>query len=215
MEHHNYTLGNGCVVHNTAIPARTSVYCQEILKLKGKPINAARTDTARYSANAEVFNILAAMGYKPSSKNIYDDLRVQGKLIFLVDPDVDGAHISLLLLALLSTVLPDLFKRGLVYAVDSPEYMTTYKGKRYYGRTKTKLYESLPKGAQVEVQHIKGWGEISAQVIREVAFDPKTRKLIQITCKKAEQLADFLRLMSDDRIPVKQLLGLIEEDTDE
>lgn len=191
-----------------AISARTNVYAQEILCLKGKPINAARVEVERYSANEEVFNILLAMGYKPSSKDPYETLRVKGKLIILTDPDVDGAHISLLLLVLLATVLPKLFDMGIVHVVDAPEYMATYKGKRYYGNTRTELSKALPKGVVPEVQHIKGWGEIAPVVLREIAFDPKMRKLVKITTKKVSKIKKFLSLMSDDGQARKKLLGL-------
>lgn len=202
-------LVEGDSAGGSAVPARTNVHTQEILKLKGKPINAARADVARYSANQEVFNILLALGYKPDAADPYAELRVRNKIIFLTDPDVDGAHISLLLLALLAKVLPELFKRKLVYVVDAPEYMATVKGKRYYGNTKAELAAALPKGANVDMQHIKGWGEVSPQVLREVAFDPNTRKLICITAKKAARISEFLTLMSNEgALARKTLLGV-------
>lgn len=201
-------LVEGDSAGGSSIPARISVHTQEILKLKGKPINAARVETERYSANAEVFGILLALGYKPDAPDPYEELRVKNKIIFLTDPDVDGAHIALLLLVLLAQILPKLFKKRLVYVVDSPEYMTTVKNKRYYGNTKQELLKQLPKGSNPDIQHIKGWGEVSPQIMREVAFDPKTRKLICITAKKAEKIAEFLSLMSDDGPARKKLLGI-------
>lgn len=190
------------------VAARKMIDRQEILALKGKPINAARSDAEKYGANQEVFNILLALGFDPSAKNPMDKLRVKNKVVFLADPDPDGDHINLLLLALIAKVLPQMIEKGMVYIAKAPEYYAVHKGKNYYGQTKDELTKALPRGANVPFHHIKGWGEASPKILREVAFDPETRMLQQVTVDNMKEIQKFIGLMSDDIKSRKQILGI-------
>lgn len=206
---HNFALANGVVVHNSVVPSRYDIKTQEVLALKGKPINAARVTTDRYSANVEVFNILVAMGYNPAAKDPYKELRVLNKVIFLADADDDGAHITLLLLVLFARVMPKLIEQGRVFIADAPLFNCEYKGVKYYGNTRKELLAQLPKGANPAVQRLKGWGEASQAQMRHIAMDPASRKLIKVTMKNVEEISNFLDFMGhnggDDR---KELLGI-------
>lgn len=181
---------------------------QEVLTLRGKPLNAVRNEWQRIVANKEILNILTALGYDAKADDPYPKLRVQNKIILLSDADVDGHHIDLLLLGALAVLLPKLFDKGMVYTVRSPKLWTRYKDKAYYAQTKEELLKQLPKNANVTLRYLKGWGEASSEALREIAFNPKTRVLEQVTLTKAKELSKFLALMGSDTAPRRKLIGL-------
>lgn len=152
---HNFALANGAVVHNSAKYARDPDY-QEVLKLKGKPINAARATLAQTLASEPVQNILTAIGFDP--KNPDKALRV-GKVMILADADPDGEHITLLILTLLWKLCRRLFDDGRVYVVDAPLYMASYRGKKFFGDTLEDVKRKFPDNAKAHITRIKGWGE--------------------------------------------------------
>ena len=132
-----------------------------------------------------------------------------GKIIFLADPDVDGRHINTLLLALFWKYLPGLFKGGHVYMVASPEYLSRYRDKVYFGSSPESIYKQCGSD-KAEVRHIKGWGEIKADDMEPIAFQKGKRRLWQIMPPKDKkgQLA-FAALMGKDSTYRKKLLGVV------
>lgn len=182
---------------------------QGILPLKGKVANALRAKKDSALESEEVINILGAIGFDPKSDNPYEKLQV-GKIIFLADPDPDGAHINTLLLALFYRYLPELFTRGMIYVAHSPEFYTIYKGSVYTGTGAQSLRSKLSKSGvpnSVAIHHIKGWGEISANLLGILALNPASRTLIQINPLESSD-SDFKLLMADDVDFRKKLLGL-------
>lgn len=208
-ENHNYALGNGVVVHNTAKQARYKDF-QEILPLKGKILNSMRAVSDKVFESEEVKNILTAIGFDPSKKDPLSSLRI-GRFVVLADADVDGRHIETLVLTLLVRYLPGMFERGMVYTVDTPVYMaSTNKGRKLYGDTVDEVNGKLEKGEKVKgkVTYLKGLGEMNPDALREVAFDPRHRKLVRITGPSRSQLKEFTKLMADDVDYRRELLGL-------
>jgi DNA gyrase subunit B len=155
--------------------------------------------------NNEIAQILAAIGVDLSGKK--HDIGY-GKIIFLTDPDVDGRHINCLLLAFFWRYMPYLFKDGRIYMVRSPEYSAWHKGAVYFGMTKETVYKQA--GTQkLDIQHIKGWGEIEAVDMQHIAFDPEIRRLYRILPPKDKQgKIDFESLMGNNATYRKQLLGV-------
>ncbi len=188
---------------------------QGILPLKGKVMNAIKA-SGRGGANAnkaleseEIIHILGAIGFDPNAADPYEKL-VQGKIICLADPDPDGHHINTLLLALFYRYLPELFNMGMIYVAKSPEFYTIHKGVVFTADGATELRNKLntagvPKTAAIN--HIKGWGEISASLIGLLAMNPETRTLIKIK-PLTESDSDFNLLMAEDVEFRKKLLGL-------
>ena len=209
-KHHNLTLGFGCVVHNTAKLARDQHY-QEVLRCKGKPLNCIRSTEAKAFGNVEVQNFLISMGYDFKAKKAGQDptanLRV-GHVYLLADADADGCHINTLLLAVIHRFFPRLLTEKRVHVVDAPLYNCMYKGRRLYAQTRDELMKQLPKNAQVNVIRSKGWGEASMEVLREVAFAPATRRVIDIMPETGKNLEYFVALMDDNPVVRKQLLGV-------
>jgi len=188
--------------------ARYNTY-QSVLPLKGKILNVMKTlKQDRIFSSEEVLGVLQSIGYNPSNKNPLDNLRI-GKLILLSDPDPDGHHINVLLLTLLARFLPGIFDKGLVYLVAAPKYVLKHKSDNYFANSIEEMHKVAPKGAKIEnTQYIKGWGEVSAEALRQVAFNSDTRQLIKVTGLTRAAHQEFALLMSDNVDYRKKLLGI-------
>lgn len=180
---------------------------QAVFPSKGKPLNVMEAPIDKILKNVEVASILAGIGVELDDKKAVGTIRY-GKIILLADPDVDGLHISTLFLTVLWKFTPNLFKEGRIYIVDSPEYMCRYKGKVYFGNDKDKLYKKIG-STKVELQHIKGWGEINPEDLEPIAFNPDTRKLIKVLPPKDKDgKLRFQKLMGKNSLYRKQLMGV-------
>jgi DNA gyrase subunit B len=183
---------------------------QEILSLTGKIANSAKMKLHKLLESKAVQNILISIGYNFDShrnENVGHKLRVN-KIFLLPDADEDGRHITVLLLTLLHKLMPELFTDGKVYIVDAPLFSAYFKGNRYFGSTLEDVKKQLPKGANVQVMRSKGWGEISHETLAEVAFNPKTRSVIQVKPVNGKELKHFEALVGNDTLARRELLGL-------
>lgn len=185
----------------TARQARNP-YHQEVLKLRGKILNIAKSSLLKAYESDDILNILKAIGFDPVNKE--RQLRV-GKVIFLTDADVDGQHISLLLLTLIQKIYPELLKEGRVFAVNAPLFVGKTKTATYYGESLEDLKKKS--GNKLEtVTRLKGWGEASADLLRTFAFNTETRKLFQITDASEKETNYFKKIVGDDVSVRKKLL---------
>lgn len=175
---------------------------QEILKLKGKPINCARATLVKSVASEPVSHIMTAIGFEPKTKKL--NLRV-GKILLLADADPDGEHITILVLTMLHTYLPQLFEQNRVYVVDSPLYMAKRKTETFFADSLTEIRKVCPGGTYTR---IKGWGEINAEDLTTIAFDKTKRKLFLIKPVQGTDLALFKRIVGDDVSTRKSILGI-------
>lgn len=193
---------------------------QEIFKLTGKPANATCLPLPKVLEMKALQNMIIALGINPNSMDLSKedmskmtfsakDLRI-GSLFVLADADVDGKHITCLTLALIWRMCPDLIRNGKVFIVDAPLYNIFYNNKRYFGATHEAVANQLPKGAPTNmISRAKGWGEISADMLRYVAFDPKTRRVLRVMPPKTPDAEEYFRAMMGDQASVRrELLGL-------
>ncbi len=182
---------------------------QGVLPLKGKIMNAIKAKGNKALESEEVIHVLGAIGFDAKASDPYEKLQT-GKIICLADPDPDGWHINTLLLGLFYKYLPELFSRGMVYIAKAPEFYAIHNGNLYTADGAQLLRSKLNKAgvpAKTAINHIKGWGEISATLIRILAMDPATRTLIQIEPLTASD-AEFEKLMAEDVETRKKLLGI-------
>jgi DNA gyrase subunit B len=201
-------ITEGDSASGTAKQARYPEF-QEILGLKGKPVNVYKLKKgADVLDNEELRNILVAIGYRPDAKDPLAKLRVKGKIILLPDADPDGDHIRCLVLGALMRTLPELFKDK-IYIVKAPEYIVEHDGARYYADTIENLKKKLPSEKLLrKMIHLKGWGEVSAGALREFAFDKNTRVLYQVKEPSQESVARLVAIMGEDTTARKELLGI-------
>lgn len=124
-----------------------------------------------------------------------------------------NCHINTLLLTLIFKVAPELFEKGMVYIADMPDFYATYKDQVAVGNSVSEVRQKLnamkaPKS--VEINHIKGWGEIDSSLMKALAVDKATRKLIKIKALTDHDRVTFIRIMNDDVAYRRQMLGLSE-----
>ena len=182
---------------------------QAILPLRGKILNVEKAREDRIWANAEIGNMITAIG--AGIRDNFDVSKIRyHKIVIMTDADVDGDHIRILLLTFFYRFMRPLVDGGYVYIAQPPLYKIDYKGSAYYAYNDAQL-EVLKKELQLKpgypFQRYKGLGEMDAQQLWETTMDPKVRKMIRITVEdaaEAEQL--FTQLMGDEVEPRRQFI---------
>jgi len=202
----------------TAKNARDN-FNQEVLKLTGKILNCLTASVSQVLASKAVRNIILALGADlktfdvKSDKPVFDcsKLRVQ-YLLLLSDSDPDGSHINVLILGLIFRFFPDLVKQGRVLIVDAPLFNAVYKDNHYGGMTWEECREALPDAAPDKlIGRAKGWGEVEVDILETIAFEPATRKLIQLQWPETQkQIEWFLGIAGDSADARKVLLGILK-----
>jgi len=179
---------------------------QEILPIRGKIQNAYKVKKVSDVVESQtVIDILKAIGYNPANKNPVEHLRI-GRLIFLADADEDGLHINVLLIALIHRLMPSLFEKGMVYLVDAPLFKSQIGSKNVYAATLRDLKKMISPNAPIT--RMKGWGEAEASLIREVAMDEKTRRLMRVKIIEKGNGKKFISLVGEDITMRKELMGI-------
>jgi len=155
---------------------------QAVLPLKGKILNVSKTVLNKALENKEIASIISALNVKVSHRDVdYDDLRYH-KIILLADADVDGGHITCLLLTLFFKHMRKLIEEGFIYVCELPLYRVRCRGKVHYLKDDVELNEFKKKneGVNLDINRFKGLGEMNAAQLEEVATNPATRVLKKI-----------------------------------
>ena len=182
---------------------------QAILPLRGKILNVEKATEERIFKNAEIGNMITAIGAGIREQFDVSKIRYH-KIVIMTDADVDGDHIRILLLTFFYRFMKPLIDGGYVYIAQPPLYKVEYKGQAYYAYNDDQL-EQLKKGLELKpgypFQRYKGLGEMDAQQLWETTMDPAARKMIRITIDDAA-MADkaFTDLMGDDVEPRREFI---------
>jgi len=183
---------------------------QEILSLKGKFTNASKNPSVELFKNEDVRNIFTSIGSNQNVKDLTlcDPTKARvGKIIFIPDEDDDGYHIRCLALSLVINYMKELIEADMVYVVNAPLFITSYKDRKYYGNTLENIKSQLPKSANVHITRMKGWGECEASDMKLFAMNPDTRILYKvILTEQCEYLIE--NIMGKDAVHRKKLLGI-------
>ena len=173
---------------------------QAILSLKGKVINALKTNVSYLFNNDEINMIIAAVGAGVGKDFDLEEVNYH-KVIIMTDADSDGAHIQLLLLTFFYRFMRDLITSGMLYLALPPLFKLTYANNNYeYLWTENDLKIGLEniKG-KYDIQRYKGLGEMNSDQLWETTMNPETRKLIKVQIEDAKIAEDqFKVLMGDD-----------------
>ena len=185
---------------------------QAIMPLRGKILNVEKALEHKMWDNEEIKNMFIALGVTIGTEEDSKALNLEklryNKVIIMTDADVDGAHISTLMLTFFFRKMKELVENGHVYIATPPLYRV-YKGnKEFYCWTEEEReghIAELGKGAQV--QRYKGLGEMSHQQLWDTTMNPKTRLLRQVTIENAAE-ADriFSMLMGDEVAPRREFI---------
>ena len=182
---------------------------QAILPLRGKILNVEKAREDRIWANAEIGNMITAIG--GGIRDNFDVSKIRyHKIVIMTDADVDGDHIRILLLTFFYRFMRPLVDGGYVYIAQPPLYKIDYKGSAYYAYNDAQL-ENLRKELNLKpgfaFQRYKGLGEMDAEQLWETTMDPKARKMIRITIEDAADAEKaFTELMGDDVAPRRKYI---------
>ena len=182
---------------------------QAILPLRGKILNVEKAQAKRIFANAEIGNMIQAIGGGIDPDFDVSKIRYH-KIVIMTDADVDGSHIRILLLTFFYRFMRPLIEGGYVYIAQPPLYKVDYHGKQYYCYNDAQL-DTLKKQLNLKpgypFQRYKGLGEMDAIQLWETTMDPKVRKMLRVTLDDAiaaEQV--FTDLMGDNGDPRKDFI---------
>lgn len=172
---------------------------QAILPLKGKILNTSKSDDEKIENSTEVRSLITVLRTDCGDNFNYDKLRYH-KIIIMTDADVDGSHISVLLLTFFMNKLPELVKRGHIYLAMPPLYVLKRKNGKYsYVLDEAELNEKYPDGLQgtgLELQRFKGLGEMNPDQLWETTMNPETRTLMKVEYNE-EYKDDILKVFED------------------
>ena len=205
---HNFALASGVFVHNSGKMARDKEF-QAILPLKGKIMNVEKSNPAKVLTSDEILNLITAIG--TGVKENFDITKLRyGKIICMCDADVDGQHITTLLLTFFYRYMPELIENGNIFIAVSPLYRVRKK-KDYYVYSDDELKKTLDKlgGGKADVQRFKGLGEMNPGQLWDTTMDPKKRILKKVTIEDAV-IADqtFNMLMGDEVGPRRKFIEI-------
>ncbi len=189
---------------------------QAILPLRGKILNVEKAMAHRVFENEEIRNIYTALGVtigtEEDSKALNMDKLRYHKVIIMTDADVDGSHISTLILTFFFRYMKELIENGYIYIAAPPLYLVKKGAKQEYAwgeadRERLTMEWSDGTGKGVTIQRYKGLGEMNAEQLWETTMNPEHRTLRQVTIDNATE-ADriFSMLMGDDVPPRREFI---------
>jgi DNA gyrase/topoisomerase IV subunit B len=155
---------------------------QAVLPLRGKILNAEGLAISKVLANAELADLVSAIGTGAGERFDLGGLRY-GRIILLMDADADGHHITTLLLAFFFRHMTELIRKGHVYLAQPPLYRIDVGKETFWARNdlhKEEILANLRANAKPEVSRFKGLGEMDPKVLAETTLDPRHRTLLQV-----------------------------------
>ncbi|MCI8737424.1 MAG: DNA gyrase subunit B [Lachnospiraceae bacterium] len=192
----------------SAKTARDRMY-QAILPIRGKILNVEKASIDKVLANAEIKTMIYAFGcgFSEGYGNDFDISKLRyDKIIIMADADVDGAHISTLLLTLFYRFMPELIYQGHVYIAMPPLYKAMpSKGKEQYLYDDAALekYRKSHKGP-FTLQRYKGLGEMDAQQLWETTLDPETRMLKKVEIEDGRMASEVTQMLMGTEVPPRK-----------
>ena len=184
---------------------------QAILPLRGKILNVEKARLDRIFGNAEIRAMITAFG-----TGIHEDFDISklryNKIIIMTDADVDGAHISTLLLTFLYRFMPELIRQGHVYLAQPPLYKVEKNRQIWYAYDDDELnsiLKEIGRDTNNKIQRYKGLGEMDAEQLWETTMDPERRVLLRVLIDSetaSEVDLTFATLMGDQVEPRREFI---------
>jgi DNA gyrase subunit B len=179
---------------------------QAILPLRGKILNTERARLDKMLASNEIKALISALGTGIGENFDLSGLRY-GRVIIMTDADVDGAHITTLLLTFFFRYMQPLIEEGHLYIAQPPLYRIDHKKKPYYVYTdaeKEKLLKKLGAGDNVGIQRYKGLGEMNPEQLWDTTMNPNNRTLILVNIDDAAEADRIFDMLMGDAVPPRR-----------
>ena len=186
---------------------------QAILPLRGKILNVEKAMQHRIFESEEIKNIFTALGVNIGTDEDSKALNIQGlryhKIIIMTDADVDGSHITTLIMTFFFRYMVDLIKGGNIYIATPPLYLVKKgKAERYCwseeDREQAIIEMGQGKESSVGIQRYKGLGEMNAEQLWSTTMNPETRTLRQVTIESAAEADHIFSMLMGDEVPPRR-----------
>lgn len=186
---------------------------QAILPLRGKILNVEKALEYKIYENEEIKNIFTALGVYRGTKEDERALNLEKlryhKIIIMCDADVDGSHITTLILTFFFRHMRELIERGHVYVAQPPLYLVKKGKEQRYCWNEQQRDEAIKelggeKTDSVMVQRYKGLGEMNAEQLWETTLNPETRILKQVTIDNAAEADRIFSMLMGDEVPPRR-----------
>ncbi|UOE37181.1 DNA topoisomerase (ATP-hydrolyzing) subunit B [Chryseobacterium oryzae] len=185
---------------------------QAILPLRGKILNVEKSMLHKVYDNEEIKNIYTALGVSVGTEEDSKALNMTKlryhKIVIMTDADIDGSHISTLILTFFFRFMKELIENGYVYIAQPPLYLLKKGNKKVYAYNEKEredfTLEMSPDGKGVEVQRYKGLGEMNPEQLWETTLNPENRILKQVTIDNAVEADNVFSMLMGDEVPPRR-----------
>jgi DNA gyrase subunit B len=186
---------------------------QAILPLRGKILNVEKAMQHRIYESEEIKNIFTALGVNIGTDEDSKALNLTGlryhKIIIMTDADVDGSHITTLIMTFFFRYMMDLIQGGHIYIATPPLYLVKKGKSERYCWTEEERLEAVSemgqgKESSVGIQRYKGLGEMNAEQLWSTTMNPETRTLRQVTIESAAEADHIFSMLMGDEVPPRR-----------
>lgn len=185
---------------------------QAILPLRGKILNVEKSMLHKVYDNEEIKNIYTALGVSVGTEEDSKALNMSKlryhKVVIMTDADIDGSHISTLILTFFFRYMKELIENGYIYIAQPPLYLLKKGNKKIYAYNEKEreefTLEMAPGGKGVEVQRYKGLGEMNPEQLWETTLNPENRILKQVTIDSLADADNVFSMLMGDEVPPRR-----------
>jgi DNA gyrase subunit B len=186
---------------------------QAILPLRGKILNVEKAMQHRIYDSEEIKNIFTALGVNIGTDDDTKALNVSGlryhKIIIMTDADIDGSHITTLIMTFFFRYMQELIKEGMIYIATPPLYLIKKGKAERYCWTEDEREAAVRefgqgKDSSVNTQRYKGLGEMNAEQLWSTTMNPETRTLRQVTIESAAEADHIFSMLMGDEVPPRR-----------
>ncbi|MDY3547120.1 DNA topoisomerase (ATP-hydrolyzing) subunit B [Riemerella anatipestifer] len=185
---------------------------QAILPLRGKILNVEKSMIHKVYENEEIKNIYTALGVSVGTEEDSKALNLSKlryhKIVIMTDADIDGSHISTLILTFFFRYMKELIEQGYIYIASPPLYLLKKGNKKVYAwnekEREEKTLELSADGKGVEVQRYKGLGEMNPEQLWETTLNPENRILKQVNIDNAGEADRIFSMLMGDEVPPRR-----------
>lgn len=185
---------------------------QAILPLKGKILNVEKSMLHKVYDNDEIKNIYTALGVSVGTEEDAKALNLTKlryhKIVIMTDADIDGSHISTLILTFFFRYMRELIEQGYIYIASPPLYLVKKGNRQIYAwndkERDEKILELAKDGKGVDVQRYKGLGEMNAEQLWDTTLNPENRFLKQVTIENMVEADNVFSMLMGDEVPPRR-----------